>query len=84
MRYESTTGLDHDQIQELVARIHQIHPDTGRGRPPLLGLYRRVLLTLVMLRQNLNQMAVGDWFGVSQPTVSRIYRAMLPLLEQVT
>jgi hypothetical protein len=43
-----------------------------------------VVLTLVVLRQNLNQMAVGDWFGVSQPTVSRIYRAMLPLLEQVT
>ena len=84
MRYESTTGLDHDQIQELVTRIHQIRPETGRGRPPLLGLYRRVLLTLVVLRQNLNQMAVGDWFGVSQPTVSRIYRSMLPLLEQVT
>jgi DDE superfamily endonuclease/Helix-turn-helix of DDE superfamily endonuclease len=68
----------------LVARIHQIRPDTGRGRPPRLGLYTRVVLTLVVLRQNLNQMAVGDWFGVSQPTVSRIYRAMLPLLEQVT
>jgi hypothetical protein len=50
----------------------------------VLGLYRRVELTLVLLRQNLNQMAVGDWFGVSQPTVSRIYRAMLPLIEQVT
>jgi len=77
-------GLDHEQIQELVARIHQIRPGSGHGRPPMLGLYRRVVLALVVLRQNLNQMAVGDWFGVSQPTVSRIYRTMLPLLEQVT
>ncbi len=84
MRYESTTGLDADQVQELVARIHQILPDSPQGRPPLLGLYQRVVLTLVLLRQNLNQMAVADWFGVSQPTVSRIYRAMLPLIEQVT
>jgi hypothetical protein len=84
LRYESTTGLDHTQIQELVARIHQIRPEPGRGRRPLLGLYRRVQLTLVLLRQNLNQAATGDLFGVSQPTVSRIYRTMLPLIEQVT
>jgi hypothetical protein len=84
LRYESTTGLDHAQIQELVARIHQVLPETRHGRRLLLGLYRRVVLTLVLLRQNLNQAAVGDLFGVSQPTVSRIYRAMLPLIEQVT
>jgi hypothetical protein len=84
LRYESTTGLDHAQIQELVARIHQVLPGSGRGRPPVLGLYRRVLLTLVLLRSNLSQTMLADWFGISQPTVSRVYRAMLPLLEQVT
>ncbi|MGH3763446.1 transposase family protein, partial [Actinophytocola sp.] len=50
----------------------------------MLGLYWRVVLTLVLLRQNLNQAAAADLFGVSQSTVSRIYRAMLPLFEQVT
>jgi DDE superfamily endonuclease/Helix-turn-helix of DDE superfamily endonuclease len=50
----------------------------------MLGLYRRVLLTLVLLRQNLSQTTAADWFGVSQSTVSRIYRATLPLIEQVT
>jgi hypothetical protein len=49
-----------------------------------LGLYRQVVLTLVLLRQNLAQTVAADLFGVSQPTVSRIYRAMLPLFEQVT
>lgn len=86
MRYQSTTGLDHDQIQELVARIHQVldPPDRPVGRPPALGLYRSVLLTLVLLRQNLAQTVAADWFGVSQPTVSRIFRRIAPLIGQVT
>jgi hypothetical protein len=41
-------------------------------------------MTLVMLRQNMAQTVVADWFGVSQPTVSRIYRRIVPLLDQVT
>lgn len=86
MRYKSTTGLDHAQIEELVARIHEVLTSKGggRGRRPVLGLYRQVVLTLVLLRQNLAQAVAGDLFGVSQPTVSRIYRAMLPVFEQVT
>ncbi|MFE9745632.1 transposase family protein [Saccharothrix saharensis] len=86
MRYQSTTGLDHDQIQELVARIHQVLGPSHRptGRPAALGLYRSVLLTLVLLRQNLAQTVAADWFGVSQPTVSRVFRRIAPLLGQVT
>jgi DDE superfamily endonuclease/Helix-turn-helix of DDE superfamily endonuclease len=86
LRYESTTGLDRDQIEELVARIWQVTAPTatGRGRPAVLGLYRSVLVTLVLLRQNLSQTLVADWFGVSQSTISRTYRRLLPLLEQVT
>lgn len=86
MRYQSTTGLDSDQITELVSRIHQVRAGRprGRGRPPALGLYRQVVLVLVLLRQNMTQAVAADLFGVSQPTVSRLYRAMLPLLEQVT
>ena len=84
MRYESTTGLDHAQIEELVARIRQVMSIAKRGRRPVLGLYRRVVLTLVLLRSNAAQTMLADLFGISQPTVSRIYRAMLPLFEQVT
>ena len=50
----------------------------------MLGLYRRVVLTLVLLRSNLCQTMLADWFGISQATVSRVYRRMLPLVEQVT
>ena len=85
MRYQSTTGLDHDQIQELVSRIHQVLGPSDRpvGRPAALGLYRSVLLTLVLLRQNLSQTVAADWFGVSQPTVSRVFRRIAPLIGQV-
>lgn len=80
LRHQPTTGLPADQAEEPVARIRQIvQPDHKRGRPPALSLYRMVVLTLVMVWRNLNQMAAGDLFEVSQPTASRIYRR-LPLL----
>ncbi|WP_433261485.1 transposase family protein [Actinosynnema sp. CS-041913] len=83
MHYESTTGLDPDQIQELVARIRQIlPPERRRGRPPALGLYRSVVVTLILLRSNLDQATLADLVGVSQPTVSRIHRRLTPLVGQ--
>lgn len=86
MRYQSTTGLPVELITELTARIAQILGGrTPRaGRPPTLGLRKQVILTLMLLRQNLNQMTLGDLFGVSQPTVSRIFRRIVPLIEEVT
>lgn len=83
MRYQSTTGLAADQIEELVARVWQIAQcRTEQLWPPTVGLYRAVVITLVYVRQNLNQAAIGDLFGVSQPTVSRIYRGILPLIGE--
>src|ERR1700742_1226992 len=86
MRYQSTTGLDPEQITELVGRVHaMLGEKSGRsGRPPLLDLYRQVVLVLAILRQNLTQTAAGDLFGVSQTTVSRLWRRLRPLLEQAT
>lgn len=86
MRYHSTTGLDQAQIRELVRRIGQLQPHSNPqvGRPPVLGLHRSVLLTLVLLRQNLPQTVAADLFGISQPTVSRVFRRVAPLIGQVT
>lgn len=85
MRYQSTTGLDHDRIRELVTRIEQVLKPTQprTGRPPALDLHRSVLLTLLLLRQNLAQTVAADLLGISQPTVSRIFRRIAPLIEQV-
>jgi hypothetical protein len=85
MRYQSTVGLDRDEITELVGRVNEVvgcRP-RGGGRRPRLGLYRQVVLVLLHLRHNVPQMMLADLFGVSQPTVSRIYRAIMPLLDQV-
>lgn len=86
LRYQSTTGLDTGQIEELVARIWQVLASRPKrwGRPPLVGLYRSVVVTLMMIRSNLNQTTVADVIGVSQSTVSRIFRKFMPLIEQVT
>ncbi|WP_219813114.1 transposase family protein, partial [Rathayibacter rathayi] len=84
MRYDSTTGLDSEQITELVSRIWQIVQSrpASAGRVAILNLREQVVVTVMLVRQNLNQMTVGDLFGVSQPTVSRIYRRIVPLIEQ--
>ncbi len=83
LRYQSTTGLTADQIEDLVVRVWQIvQYGNTHAWPPTVGLYRAVALTLVYARQNLNQTSVGDLFGISQSTVSRVYRAMLPLLGE--
>ena len=83
MRYQSTTGLAADQIEELVVRIWQIVQCCKEQLwPPTIGLYRAVVITLVYVRQNLNQAAVGDLFGISQLTVSRVYRGILPLIGE--
>ncbi len=83
LRYQSTTGLSSDQVVELVARVWQIAQcRQGRVLPPVVGLHRAVVITLVYVRQNLSQTVVGDLFGVSQPTVSRIYRSVLPLIGE--
>jgi hypothetical protein len=83
LRYQSTTGLAADQIEELVVRVwRMVRCRTKCTWPPSVGVYRAVVMTLVYVRQNLNQAAIGDLFGVSQPTVSRVYRGILPLIGE--
>jgi hypothetical protein len=86
MRYQSTTGLDSEQITELVGRVHVVlgEKSSRLGRPPVLGLYRQVVLVLAIMRQNITQSTAGDLFGVSQTTVSRVWRRLRPVLELVT
>ena len=84
MRYQTTTGLDPDDMTELVARIHEVlacRAMSLKGYRP--GLYRQVELTLILLRQDMVQMCAADLYRVSQPTVSRIWRRILPLVDEV-
>jgi hypothetical protein len=86
MRYKSTCGLTPAQTTELISRASQVH----QNRPPdqrydfVLPFGTAVTLVLLKARHNLAQQLTGDLFGVSQATVSRIWRYLLPLLGQVT
>ncbi len=56
----------------------------AKGRRRVVGLYRAVVLTLFLLRHDNAQDVAGELFGCSQATVSRVFRRIRPLLEQVT
>lgn len=86
MCYQCTTGLDPEQTREVVAKVFEVEEPghAGRGGQCCWDFYRQVEMVLVMLRHNLTQMTNGDLFGVGQPTVWRVWRHLLPLIEEVT
>ena len=79
------TGLNDGQLTDLVARIHGLCGDKfiSAGRPPALGLFRSVALVVCLIRKNLTQDFAGAVFGVSQPTVSRRWDLLRPLIGEV-
>jgi hypothetical protein len=84
LRFQAMTGLDDGQLTELVARVHALRGGefVSRGRPHVLGLFRSVALVVALLRKNLTQDLAGAVFGVSQPTVSRRWDLLRPLIAQ--
>jgi hypothetical protein len=85
LRLEVTTGLDSEQLTELVARVRaQLGGGyVSRGRPFALGLFRSVAMVLALLRQNIVQQVAAEIFGVSQSTVSRRFEALREVIETV-
>jgi len=84
MRYESTTGLSEDLTDELVRRLEEILEcrPPATHLPRVLPLRELVEVVLVVVRQNVSQALMADLYGVSQPTVSRAVRALLPLIDE--
>src|SRR5215213_5328086 len=64
-------------------RIHRDAPESEHKWPPLLGLYKSVVVTLAYLRRNRMQAELAETYGGSQPTISRAISAVTPLLEKV-
>jgi hypothetical protein len=56
---------------------------TSRGRPYALGPFRSVALVVTLMRKNLTQDVAGAFFGVSQPTASRRWDLLRPVIAQV-
>lgn len=87
MNYKYSTGLPLSKFMELQHRIQEIldsrpnlRKDPG-GRPKSLGLHEQLRLVLHLLRHNVRQAFIADLHGISQPTVSRIYRVPMPLIS---
>jgi DDE superfamily endonuclease/Helix-turn-helix of DDE superfamily endonuclease len=89
MRLESTTGLPLDLLEELVCRIEaesgnsQQVVDANGGRPRQLSVREKVIVGLILLRHNTHQSLVGAFFGVSQPTISRAWTWVKPLISEI-
>ena len=76
------TGLNDEQLTDLVARLHELCGDkfVSAGRPLALGLFRSVALVVCLMRKNVTQDVAGAVFGVSQATVSRRWDLLRPLI----
>ena len=78
-----TTGLDKAEILDLCEAIHQEVAVDEQIWPPILGLYKSVVVTLTYMRRNRVQAEIAEAFDVSQPTISRAITAMTDLVERV-
>jgi hypothetical protein len=78
-----TTGLNKAEILDLCEIIHRDAVADERTWPPILGLYKSVVVTLTYVRRNRVQAEIAEAFEVSQPTISRAITAITPLTEKV-
>lgn len=84
MDYEVLTGLSAGQLLVLTARCRELIGDVVRpgGRPPVIDLCRSVGLVVFLMRRNPVQAVAGAVFGVSQPTVSRRWDLLRPVIKK--
>lgn len=85
LRCEVLTGLSYGQLNELAARIAERRGDVVRpgGRPASIGLFQSVAMVVALMPTNITQEMAGAIFGVSQPTVSRRWDLLRPLIGLV-
>jgi len=86
LRLKFTTGLDDDQLDEVVARVEELleEPwDRPRGRKKKLSLRDAVAVTVAYLRQNMIQEVLGEMWDVAQPNVSDKITYLTPLVAKV-
>lgn len=85
MRYKTLTGLSAGQLHMLSALVCKeigsvVEPGGG---PAVIGLCDSVAMVVTLMRRNLAQAAAGEIFGCSQPTVSRRWDLIRPVIARV-
>jgi len=79
-----TTGFSKDEITELCALVHATSVRSGgEGYPPILNLFKSVVVTLTSLRRHHVQHELAEYSGVSQSTISRAITAITRALARV-
>ena len=79
-----TTGFTKDDIVELCALVRAATADTPENVwPPILGLFKSVVVALTYMRRNRVQVELAETFGVCQSTISRAVTGMTPVLGAV-
>jgi hypothetical protein len=79
-----TTGLIKDEIIDLCAMVQsaELEPSVNHW-PPILGLYKSMVVALTYIRRNRVQAELAETYGVSQSTISRAVTGIIPLLEKI-
>jgi len=78
-----TTRLARDEVIDLCVLINSTERGPGALKwPPILGLFKSVVVTLTYMRHNRTQAEISESFGVSQPTVSRAIKVITPLIAE--
>ena len=76
-----TTGFTKDEIADLCTMVSATEMEPGINHwPPVLGLFKSVVVTLTYLRRNHVQAELAEYFGVSQPTISRAITGLTPII----
>ena len=86
MRYKTLTGLSWGQLTRLsmlvLAEIGSL-VSPGAKKPPAVNLLDSVALVVMLMRRNVTQAFAGGIFGCSQPTVSRRWDLLRPVIGKV-
>ena len=79
-----TTGFSRDEILELCSAVVAAGDyDKKVPWPPILGLYRSVVVTLTYMRRNRVQVELAETYEVSQSTISRAIARLIPILKKL-
>ena len=83
LEYYDLTGLTWGQLTRLsimvTAEIGSI-TKPGAKKPPAVNLFRSVVLVVALMRRNIVQAAAANVFKCSQPTVSRRWDLLRPVI----
>jgi hypothetical protein len=85
--HQRTSRLSEEELYEIVARVDALLAgrwDRPTGRRRALSLVYAVEATVIYLRRNHVQDVIGEFYDVSQPTISRIISILTPLVRATT